>query len=155
MYPREAFQGAPAVVIAVVVAIPCHGVEAEALLAAGAAVGAAASAAASLQSSKHHFVQCQSHDLGLHLSLTLVQGAILCLDHCPGPGQGPRPLSVCQPHINLELGVPEAAASAGAAVLAGATADHILIHLQLNLDKVCLQFLEVIKLNSQNFILEN
>jgi len=79
MYPREAFQGAPAVVIAVVVAIPCHGVEAEALLAAGAAVGAAASAAASLQSSKHHLVQCQSHDLGLHLSLTLVQGAILCL----------------------------------------------------------------------------
>jgi len=152
MYPREAFQGAPAVVISVVVAIPCHGVEAEALLAAGAAVGAAASAAASLQSSKHHLVQCQSHDLGLHLSLTLVQGAILCLDHCPGPGQGPRPLSVCQPHINLELGVPEAAASAGAAVLAGATADHILIHLQLNLDKVCLQFLEVIKLNSQTIL---
>jgi hypothetical protein len=82
-------------------------------------------------------------------------GLITFADHCPGPGQGPRPLSVCQPHINLELGVPEAAASAGAAVLAGATADHILIHLQLNLDKVCLQFLEVIKLNSQNFILEN
>lgn len=156
MYPREAYQGAPAAVIAVVVAILCHGAEAEAeaLLAAGAVVGAAASAAASLQSANHHLVQCQSHDLGPHLSLKLVQGAILHLDHCPGPGPGPgpEPLSVCQPHINLELGVPEAAVSAPA--LAGAAADHILFHLQLNLDKVYLQLPEAIKLNLTEFYLD-
>jgi len=170
MYPREAFQGAPAAVIAVVVAILCHGVEveaeAEALLAAGAVVGATASTTASLQSANHHLVQCQSHDLGPHLSLTLVQGAILCLDHCPGPGPGPGPSpspspspgpgpglrSVCQPHINLELGVQEAVASAGAPALAGATADHILVHLRLNLDKVYLQLPEAIKLKSHRIL---
>lgn len=159
MYPREAFQGAPAAVIAVVVAIPCHVVEAEAeaeaVLVARAVVGAAASAAASLQSTNYHLVQCQNHDLGLHLCLALVHDAILCLDHCPGPGQGPGPLSVCQPHINLELGVPEAAVSMGASALAGATADPILVHLQLNLDKVYLLLPEVIKLNSHNFILQS
>lgn len=159
MYPREAFQGAPAVVIAVVVAILCHVVEAEAeaeaVSAAGAVVGAAASATASLQSTNCHLVQCQNHDLGLHLRCMLVHGAILCLDHCPGPSQGPGPLSVCQPHTNLELGVPEAAVSVGASALAGARADPILVHLQLNLDKVYLQLPEVIKQNSYNFILES
>lgn len=155
MYPREAFQGAPAAVTAIAVVVLCHGVavgaeteaEAGALLAAGAVVGAAASATASLQSTKHHLVRCQSHNLGLHLSLAPVLGAILCLDHYQGPGQGPEPLSVCQLHTNLELRVLEAAASAGAPALAGVAADPFLIHPQLNLLEVRLQLPEMIKLN--------